>query len=540
LALLDPTNLASSGTAFGVNDSGTVIVGQSLSQSHDTHAVSWTNNTVHDLGTLPGGIQSMAAAVSGDGSTAVGSSDGSFGFFPHATSWKLDTNGNAISINDLGVLASVGSTGASTSLATAVNHDGSVIVGSNVAGRPVPQPGLSSAFRWTSIDQMQPVQGLLTAQGVTMTGWLLTAATGVSGDGKIIVGQGTFNGTDSAWIARVALPPNNGGGGGNGGGGNGGGGNGGLPSGLITMGVIGESLAGQAVIGQLGNSVVGGDLATFNQYATNAYDTHGQRNTPYNVFGYATYNSDPVGAGTVGITRDLPDSMIIGAAVSADYATNKLVFDGKATMQGGSGGVFVARVPDAGLQWFLGVDGTELYGDVTRGYLNGSGPASSHGNTDVSGYGATARIGWTFKDVIAKTQITPFASYTFTSAHVDGYTESGGPFPAVMDGFYSNQQTSRVGADVRYTFAPGQWVWGSAAWGHLIDNKGPTISGQLIGLFGVSAPGFTGAPDWAELTAGVRLPAWNSGAITASVTASVPTDNEPVTYVARLGVSQAF
>jgi uncharacterized protein YhjY with autotransporter beta-barrel domain len=401
-------------------------------------------------------------------------------------------------------------------VAFAVNHDGSVVVGNSG----------DQAFRWTAKDNMQSIQGLLTAAGVNMSGWGLTSATGVSADGTVIVGNGTNSNLQEGWLARLALPQNGGGGG--------------LPSGLITMGVLGESFAGQAVIGQLGNSVIGGDLATFNQYATNAYDTHRQRNTPYNVFGYATYNSDPVGAGTVGLTRDLTDSMIVGAAVSADYATNKLVFDGKTTMQGGSGGVFVARVPDAGLQWFLGVDGTALSGDVTRGYLNGSGPASSHGNTDVSGYGATARVGWTFKDVIAKTQITPFASYTYTSAHVDGYTETGGPFPAVMDGFDSNQQTSRVGADVRYTFSPGAWVWGSAAWGHLIDNKGAIISGQLIGLFGVSAPGITTAPDWAELTAGVRLPAWNGGAVTASITASVPTDDEPTTYVARLGVSQAF
>jgi uncharacterized protein YhjY with autotransporter beta-barrel domain len=307
------------------------------------------------------------------------------------------------------------------------------------------------------------------------------------------------------------------------------------------MNVLGESLAGQSAIGQMGNATIGGDLGAFIQYATEAYTSQGQRNTPWSVFGYASYNSDPAGSGTVGVTRDLTNSMIVGAAVSADFATTSMVFNGSATMQGGSGGVFVARVPDAGLQWFLGVDGAALSGSVTRGYLNGSGPASSFGDTSVNGYGATARIGWTFNDVIAKTQITPFASYTYTSAHVDGYTEVGGPFPAQMDGFNSDQQTSRVGADVRHTLAPGEWLWGSAAWAHLVNGaNGPTISGQLIGLFGVSAPGITEAQDWAELTAGIRLPVWNDGAVTASLTASVPSDDEPVTYVARLGLSQAF
>src|ERR1700744_5513478 len=185
---------------------------------------------------------------------------------------------------------------------------------------------------------------------------------------------------------------------------------------------------------------------------------------PWSVFGYASYNSDPAGSGTVGITRDLPWSMIVGAAVSADFATTSMVYNGKATMQGGSGGIFAARVPDAGLQWFLGVDGAALSGSATRGYLNGSGPAASFGDTNINGYGATARVGWTLNNVFARTQITPFASYTYSLAHVGGYTESSGPFPAAMDAFDSIQQVSRVGADARYTFMPGGRIWGTAGW----------------------------------------------------------------------------
>jgi hypothetical protein len=93
---------------------------------------------------------------------------------------------------------------------------------------------------------------------------------------------------------------------------------------------------------------------------------------------------------------------------------------------------------------------------------------------------------------------------------------------------------------VRYTFAPEQWLWGSAAWGPRLDGgTSPDISGTLIGLFGVSAPGETVAQDWLETTVGVRLPAWTNGAITASVTASTPADYA-TTYAARLGVTQTF
>lgn len=51
----------------------------------------------------------------------------------------------------------------------------------------------------------------------------------------------------------------------------------------------------------------------------------------------------------------------------------------------------------------------------------------------------------------------------------------------------------------------------------------------------MTTPGIASAKDWAELTGGVLLPAWTSGAVTASLT-----PGQVVTYVSRLGVSQAF
>jgi len=93
-------------------------------------------------------------------------------------------------------------------------------------------------------------------------------------------------------------------------------------------------------------------------------------------------------------------------------------------------------------------------------------------------------------------------------------------------------------------------VWAGAADGspdlHMVrghrpdGGKGPNISGTLIdAAFSCTAPGLSSARDWAEVGGGVRLPAWNNGAVTASVTASI-TPNQTTTYVARLGVVQAF
>jgi uncharacterized protein with beta-barrel porin domain len=209
-------------------------------------------------------------------------------------------------------------------------------------------------------------------------------------------------------------------------------------------------------------------------------------------------------------------------------------------MSGGAVGAFIARVPDAGLQWLAAIGGTTMTGDVTRGYLNGNDPAYSKGSTGGRGGGAMARIGWAFNDLLPRTQLTPFASYTVATTSFDGYLETGGPFPASFAPFTSTAQTARLGTDARYTFAPGKWLWGTVAWAHRVDGgKAPDIAGTVIGLFSMTAPGISSARDWAELTGGVRLPVWNNGSVTASVTTSL-VPNQRATFVSRLGIAQAF
>jgi len=98
-----------------------------------------------------------------------------------------------------------------------------------------------------------------------------------------------------------------------------------------------------------------------------------------------------------------------------------------------------------------------------------------------------------------------------------------------------------VGYSLGWTYANGAYAWVPLALGHRPDGgKGANISGTLIDApFSDTAPGLSSAEDWAEAGGGVRLPAWNNGAVTASVTASI-TPNQTTAYVSRLGVVQAF
>ena len=505
----------SSPTAMSAD--GSVVVGQGNTASVNNAAFRWTQiGGMVNLGVLPGGNYTVANAVSADGSAVVGTSgvpcntDGptipcSF----HAFRWTQ--SGGMIGLGFL-----PGGTPSSTlnliSVAYAVSADGSVVVG-------VSNP-IGGAFRWTQSTGMQSISALLAASGVNMTGWTLASATGVSADGTVIVGMGTDpSSNQEAWLARFSAQFGNG---------------------FITPGVAAQSFAGQAAVAQTGNAVIGGSLSTMSEYATQAHNTQGIRTTPYSVFAYANYDSDPSASGTFGMTVDLPDAMVAGAVVSANYINTNMVYDGSAKMWGGSLGAFIARVPDAGLQWLLGINGTTLSGDINRGYLNGSGQAYSQGSTTANGYGATARIGWSFNNVLPAMQVTPFASYTVSTIHFNGYTETTGVFPAQFNGFNDTAQTVRIGADARYTFAPGKWVWGTLASAHRLNNsETEDITGTLIGLFGVTAPAGPVANDWVEATAGIRWPAWKDGALTASLTASIPA-NYPTTYQARVGVMQMF
>jgi uncharacterized membrane protein len=78
----------------------------------------------------------------------------------------------------------------------AVNSSGTVIVGFT---------GLATtdAFVWDATNGMRSLATVLTNAGADVSAWTLSQATGVSSNGKVIVGWGSHNGTEEAWIARL-------------------------------------------------------------------------------------------------------------------------------------------------------------------------------------------------------------------------------------------------------------------------------------------------------------------------------------------------
>jgi hypothetical protein len=121
-----------------------------------------------------GASNSSSTAVNSDGSVIVGGADNARGF-----RW---VNGTVTNFS---------------LYPRAVNSDGSVAVGDSSSG---------AAARWTALDGVQTIDNLLTTAGAVHSGWTLMSARSVSADGTIIVGSGSINSQVRPWIARLPLP----------------------------------------------------------------------------------------------------------------------------------------------------------------------------------------------------------------------------------------------------------------------------------------------------------------------------------------------
>jgi len=160
----------------------------------------WKNGTLIQS---PGGT-GYATAVSPDGSVVVGSTgtNGSGGL-TQAFEWT-----------SAGVTPLTWPAGYVTGSATAVSTAGSTIVGemsppgNGGGGGGGGQP--SAAFIWNQATGVQNLQQLLIANdglGPSLTGWTLTAATGITPDGNTIVGNGIDRqGQQEGWIAKLNPP----------------------------------------------------------------------------------------------------------------------------------------------------------------------------------------------------------------------------------------------------------------------------------------------------------------------------------------------
>jgi probable HAF family extracellular repeat protein len=190
---------ASYSEAYGVSPDGSVVVGQALNDAGQPEAFRWTDDDgMIGLGQLPGGDFSGADAVSADGSVVVGVASALF-----QEGFRWTAAGGMV-----GLGMAVGTVFLTDSLASDVSADGSVIVGNGHLDTSPPDTS-AHALIWDPIHGWRLVEEVLVSDyGLDLTGWTLTAATAISGDGLTLVGFGTNpEGEGEGWIAHLASVP---------------------------------------------------------------------------------------------------------------------------------------------------------------------------------------------------------------------------------------------------------------------------------------------------------------------------------------------
>lgn len=174
--------------ANGVSDNGLVIVGRARDASFTTHAMRWTAGLgMVSLGHLnsAGFLDSRAYGCSGDGGIVVGESTSDLGP-QEAFVWRA-----ASGMEGLGDLPG----GPFRSVALAVAGTGETVVGWSETASG------SRAFVWDQSEGMRDLNEVVSTWP-GFAGWTLTRATGVSDDGRVIVGVGINPlGQTEGWFA---------------------------------------------------------------------------------------------------------------------------------------------------------------------------------------------------------------------------------------------------------------------------------------------------------------------------------------------------
>ncbi len=167
--------------AYGINDSGKIIGEASVASGYN-HAFSYTSGSMSDLGTL-GGEFSTATAINNN-NQIVG--------------WSLTQTGSLARkafIYENGTMSALGEPGDNRwTMARAINDQGA-IVGSLSDGGENPR-----AFFY--------VDGVITDLNTLIpgnSGWVLTDAYGINGNGQI-TGTGTFNGNSRSFLLTPVTP----------------------------------------------------------------------------------------------------------------------------------------------------------------------------------------------------------------------------------------------------------------------------------------------------------------------------------------------
>jgi probable HAF family extracellular repeat protein len=472
------------------------VVGEGNS-ANGVEAFRWTEaGGMVGLGSLAGGaFYSIAYGVNSDGSVVVGQSNSANGW----EAFRWTEAGGMVGLGDL-------AGGVFYSIAYGVNSDGSVVVG---------QSGSANgweAFRWTQSSGMQSLGEWLADDGFTLTGWSGTTAKGVSSDGNTIVGTGTSaNGTE-AFIAK----------------------------------------AGQGMIGLIDFS---SSLESINSVSTQTISNvstllHGAHGHPGNrraiddkrVMWVAGDISSDNRHGTKddGYIGEMGISIKESQQFTYSIAIGKILGDSELEYKGtiDADGEYI--IADTDIQPFKDIPlystTTLAYGkndlEIKRGYDNAGTLTYSTGDTKQSFFAFKQRLQYQFETLF------PYVQLNHIRVNTDGYTETGGGFPAIYDKLKENITDWRMGFDANFKLNDSNTLITTLEAVHRVEDSGNGVSGQVVGLGSFSINGRDYDQNWLRATLGLEHSFENRSKFT--ITFNRTTEGEDPVFWSGFNYSMPF
>jgi probable HAF family extracellular repeat protein len=503
--------------AHAVSADGRYAAGQAMNETvTESTAVRWNltrladmgNADAEDLGSL-GGDYASASDISADGRVVVGSSSLEDNVSVRAFRWVEGATGGAPgngAMFDLGVLGDH-----SQSAAHAVSADGNVVVGNSSDGMR------SDAFRWEEETGMISVVEWLENNGVNMGEIALAHAGAVSADGSVVAGY-MFHAEDEmrGYIARV--------------------GEGG--TGLMDVTEYHESLFATTRMAEAGQLLswlpmngahhrplmLQDNLAGTCVWATGDAAWHAGSGTG-------------MGLAEMGICGDIGD-VRIGVGIGGSQAWQALPLGGSSRL---AGNYIIGEVdwqPD-GTPLLLSVTG--LLGgwgaDITRGYSNGADTAYSNGSTSLTSGIVRLRADWLEAATWGATTINPWASVALGRSRLDGYTESGGPFPASFDARDFGLYELRLGVTAETQITVQTTLSATLELAHR-GGTAPGVSGTVPGLFDFNLGGGSQSQTWVR--AGLDLSHQVTESVALNAAFHAATNGADPSISGSLGLKAAF
>ena len=397
-------------------------------------------------------------AISGDGALAVGMA------FLNAS--LSDAQAFKHTLAGAGSTTALGTLGNSSSwsIARAINHDGSVIVGQSQNSS-----GQSEAFVHQS--------GAMTGLGFLGTGDE-SDATGVSADGTVIVGYSRITSGGAARHAFVYANQT-----------------------MLDADEWLRSLNGPGSLLAMTTSLNQLPLEGAHHRPLMSYDDMGKQSQVWATgdFGTSTRQSDRrLASGEVGVSQTYGD-FVLGIAAGHASLNQDLLFGGSASISGNYL-LFEAdtRLADKESIVSLVLVRGDYDADATRGYVTGSGNDTSTGSTGLKTSSARLRYDGPAQPFVGGLSATPFASFTVTRTTADAYAETGGSFPASFGAQAHTAQEGRLGLTAKYVASPSTTLLFTAEWIHRFDDAGSGLTATNATLGTLTAAGIAPTADQAR------------------------------------------